>query len=161
MLLRLDDAKIPGLYSIDGYIDVSQMADDEVVRDILNRLNMLDHNAIEKELPADAGLLVPEAKLATNAEISWDGIEVQGTYYAWAGPLLAMEDKAAIPYSPQLITALQGRDIPVSFGNPELLSDHLGRGRSQVFVTDKKNWRRPVTRGRQFLLVKAPGDTVN
>ncbi len=105
MLLRLDDAKIPGLYSIDGYIDVSQMADDEVVRDILNRLNMLDHNAIEKELPADAGLLVPEAKLATNAEISWDGIEVQGTYYAWAGPLLAMEDKAAIPYSPQLITA--------------------------------------------------------
>lgn len=38
MLLRLDDAEVPGLYSIDGHLDIRDMADRDVTAAILNRL---------------------------------------------------------------------------------------------------------------------------
>jgi tetratricopeptide (TPR) repeat protein len=38
MFFRLDDAEIPGLYSIDGYQDIRKMTDDEVGGAILERL---------------------------------------------------------------------------------------------------------------------------
>jgi len=38
MLLRLDDAEIPGLYSIDGYLDIRTMPDAEVAAAVLSRL---------------------------------------------------------------------------------------------------------------------------
>jgi hypothetical protein len=39
MLLRLDASDIPGLYSIDGYIDIAQLPDDTVASEIMKRLN--------------------------------------------------------------------------------------------------------------------------
>jgi hypothetical protein len=111
------------------------------------------------ELVAEAGSFTRKMKLAGDAEPVWEGVEFQGTYYAWAGPLLAMEDKAGVPCPQQLTELLQDRGIRVSFGNPELLFDHFGRGRCQLFATDKKSWRRPVVRGRQLLLVRRPEDT--
>ena len=98
-------------------------------------------------------------KLAGDAEPVWEGLQCQGTYYAWAGPLLALEDKPAIPHSPQLIELLKDRGLGVSFGNPERLSDHFGRGRCQVFATDRRSWRRAVVRGRQLLLIRRPEDS--
>ena len=41
MFLRLDNGSIPGLYSVDGYIDIRGLKDDEVAEDILRRLNLL------------------------------------------------------------------------------------------------------------------------
>lgn len=41
MLLRLDGAGIPGLYSIDGYLDITSVPDDEVIDDIFKRLAAL------------------------------------------------------------------------------------------------------------------------
>src|ERR1017187_6116770 len=38
MLLRFDDAKIPGVYPIDGYLDISMMGDEAVAANILMRL---------------------------------------------------------------------------------------------------------------------------
>jgi hypothetical protein len=38
MFFRLDDADIPGLYSIDGYLDIRRMSDAEVAAAILQRL---------------------------------------------------------------------------------------------------------------------------
>lgn len=38
MLLRLDRADIPGLYSIDGYIDISVMPEEDIARHILKRV---------------------------------------------------------------------------------------------------------------------------
>src|ERR1035441_8332820 len=35
MLLRFDDAEIPGVYSIDGYLDISKMGDEAVAASIL------------------------------------------------------------------------------------------------------------------------------
>jgi len=48
MLLRLDDAEIPGLYSIDGYLDIIGMSDDDVAAAILNRLRSLPGRPTEK-----------------------------------------------------------------------------------------------------------------
>lgn len=39
MLLRLDQADIPGLYSIDGYLDIQALTDDQVAQAILKRLS--------------------------------------------------------------------------------------------------------------------------
>lgn len=41
MLLRLDHKNIRGLYSIDGYLDISDMPDEEVASEILKRVAML------------------------------------------------------------------------------------------------------------------------
>jgi hypothetical protein len=110
------------------------------------------------ELVAEAISIESAMRLAGDSEPTWEGLEFQGTFYAWAGPLLALDDKDAVPYSPQLTKLLEDRGMGVSFGNPEMLSDHFRRGRCQVFATDKKNWRRPVVHGRQLLLVKRPQD---
>jgi hypothetical protein len=41
MFLRLDREEIPGLYSIDGYLDITDMPDDQVADKILQRLALL------------------------------------------------------------------------------------------------------------------------
>lgn len=41
MLLRLDRSEIDGLYSIDGYLDIDQMSDDEVSSEIQKRLSSI------------------------------------------------------------------------------------------------------------------------
>jgi hypothetical protein len=110
------------------------------------------------ELVAEAISIGSAMRLAGDSELTWEGLEFQGTFYAWAGPLLALDDRDGVPYSPQLITLLEDRGMGVSLGNPEMLSDHFGRGRCQVFATDKKSWKRPVVRGRQLLLVRRPED---
>lgn len=98
-----------------------------------------------------------EMKLAGHTEPVWEGLELEGTFYAWAGPLLDLEDKPGVPHPPQLLKLLEGRGMRVSFASPERLSHHCGRGRCQVFVTDKTKWRRPVLWGRrQLLLVRRP-----
>ena len=159
MFLRLDLANIPGLYSIDGYLDISRLSDDEVARAILNRLEILAPGAVKAHLTVETASSARNIPSPDYSEPRWEGVEFQGTYYAWAGPLLAMEDRAAVPHSPLLIKALENVGVRVSFGNPEMLSDHLGRGRCQVYATDKKRWRRPVMRGRQFLLAQPPDHT--
>jgi hypothetical protein len=56
MLLRFDDADVPGLYSIDGYLDISKMGDEAVAADILKRLGEgrpggPPHRAFTSKLP--------------------------------------------------------------------------------------------------------------
>jgi hypothetical protein len=41
MFLRLDDTEVPGLYSLDGCIDIRRLTDRAVVEDITKRLNRL------------------------------------------------------------------------------------------------------------------------
>ena len=147
----------PGLYSIDGYLDINAMPDGEVAREILHRLEIRGPDIPKYQITVGAGSLASDMQSAVGAH-QWEGVEFKGTYYAWAGPLLELDDRAAVPYLPQLIKALQDRGLRVSFGNPEKLSDHLGRGSYQVFATDRKSWRRPVVNGRQFLLVRQQND---
>jgi hypothetical protein len=140
----------------DGYLDVRCLNDDEVAREILKRLQALLSDGVTTVPTSGMAPADPEIPSADNSEPLWEGVEFQGSYYAWAGPLLAMEDRAAVPHTPLLINALEDVGVQASFANPERLPDHLGRGRCQVFATDKKSWRRPVMRGRQFLLAQPP-----
>lgn len=55
MLLRLDDAEIAGLYSIDGFLPINGMSDEDVAAAILKRLDMLDR-ARTTPTPAPPGL---------------------------------------------------------------------------------------------------------
>ena len=64
MFLRLDPANIPGLYSIDGYLDISILTDDEVAREILKRLETLVPSAVETQLTMESDSAAPDTKLA-------------------------------------------------------------------------------------------------
>src|ERR1039458_3395228 len=54
MFFRLDDAEIPGLYSIDGYQDIRAMADGEVAASILERLEDIRPERIAEQGPSPA-----------------------------------------------------------------------------------------------------------
>jgi tetratricopeptide (TPR) repeat protein len=64
MFFRLDDAEIPGLYSIDGYQDIRAMADGEVAASILERLEEgrpggpPHHRAFTSKLPVANPMLI-------------------------------------------------------------------------------------------------------
>ena len=68
MFLRLDLANIPGLYSIDGYLDISSLTDDEVVREILKRLESLVRDADRTHLSMGTGSVAPKIGLADEPE---------------------------------------------------------------------------------------------
>jgi hypothetical protein len=63
MLLRLDNADISGLRSIDGYVDIRHMQDTEVATAILKRLGMLTNLPLpEKAIgQAEPGTDIPDA----------------------------------------------------------------------------------------------------
>jgi tetratricopeptide (TPR) repeat protein len=68
MFLRLDDAEIPGLYSIDGYQDIRAMNDSDVAAAILSRLGeekpTSSYRAFTSKLPAvNPTLIGREAEL--------------------------------------------------------------------------------------------------
>ena len=52
MLLRLDRADIPGLFSIDGSLEIDRLPDAEVAKEILKRLDMVISS---ESLPPQAG----------------------------------------------------------------------------------------------------------
>jgi hypothetical protein len=158
MFLRLDQADIPGLYSIDGYINISELPDQQVAREILARLAMLTSGGPTTNI-VDGASFESRDDSANGSQPKWEGVEWNGTYYAWAGPLLSMDDRDPVPFAPQLAEAFKERGVNVALRNPELLSNHLEKGCHQVYATDRKSWRRPVMRGRQLLLAKPKIDT--
>jgi hypothetical protein len=82
MFLRLDNAEIPGLFSIDGYIDIRDLPDSEVASDIMTRLRMLDPDprrpttfrTFTSKLPTVDSLLIGRDK------------ELEFLDQAWANP---------------------------------------------------------------------------
>jgi hypothetical protein len=103
--------------------------------------------------------LTSQKKLAGQGEHAWEGVEFQGTFYAWAGPMLELNDKDGVPFDPQLIEAIKLRGREPIFADPANLSYYFGKRYCQVFATDKKNWRRPVVQSSSnFLLLVKPED---
>ena len=84
MFLRLDNADIPGLYSIDGYLDISQMADSAVAAAILQRRwegktrpKQLcpigqSHRAFTSKLPTVNPLLIGRDQQIAFLDQAWD-----------------------------------------------------------------------------------------
>jgi hypothetical protein len=110
------------------------------------------------ELVGEVLAIAQQIGFAGEEEPAWEGVEFEGTFYAWAGPMFGLRDEPAIPYHPRLIDVLKARGLRVRIGKPERLAEHFGRERCQVFATDRKIWRRPVGGNRQILLVTRPED---
>ena len=88
----------------------------------------------------------------------WQGIELEGRYFAWSGPSIhALEDCQPVPTPQGIENALREVGMTPSFGVRDRLNHHLAQGGHQVFETDKRRWRRELLYkgdGRQVLLVK-------
>ena len=89
-------------------------------------------------------------------EAAWEGIEIHGEYYAWAGPLLNLADRAATPPPVGLFPAIHERGLVPRWVNVNNLGAVIERGLAQVFATDRRQWRRPVTHRGQLLMVGNP-----
>jgi hypothetical protein len=89
----------------------------------------------------------------------WQGVELQGRYFAWSGTgLHALKDGPPMPTPPDLPDAVRAVGMVPSFGLRNRLNHHLAQGGHQVFETDRRRWRRELllaSDGNQVFLVKA------
>jgi hypothetical protein len=86
-------------------------------------------------------------------EGAWEGIYLQGVFYAWAGHLLNLEDREMMPPPIGLLDEIKRRGLVPRWCNPDRVGKHIERGLSQVYATDKNNWRRPIMDNRRPLMV--------
>ena len=86
-------------------------------------------------------------------EAGWEGVQLQGVYYVWAGPLLNLQDLYPVPPPAGLLQEIERRGLHPRWGNQDRLAHHIQRGLAQVFATDRETWRRPVVDRRRLLLV--------
>ena len=113
MFLRLDDADIPGLYSIDGYLPIREMHYSEVADAIFERLEMLSASEAGKEQDAGA---CPRETIITPASSKMSGDAATGTGYG-------LNDSAAKPER-NLAPGSQSKPSPNIF---EVAQDGTGR----------------------------------
>lgn len=75
MLLRFANAEIPGLYAIDGYLDISEMADRDAAAVILERLGARSeqgaHRAFTSKLPVVNPLLIGREEEIAFLDRAW------------------------------------------------------------------------------------------
>jgi hypothetical protein len=90
------------------------------------------------------------------AEAAWEGFDFQGTFYAWAGPLLQLTDRDAVPPPGGLLQEIERRGLRARWAAVDRVPRHLERGLAQVFATDQKSWRRPVIDRKMVLMVANP-----
>ena len=97
------------------------------------------------------------ARRSTVAIQPWDGLLVDGRFFAWSGPALhQVADRPAVPTPAGVEDALRANSMTPRFGRIENLKNHLAKGRLQVFETDQRTWRRALLLagdGEQVLLV--------
>src|ERR1035437_6937426 len=93
MFFRLDDAEIPGLYSIDGYQDIRAMADGEVAASILERLEDIRPERIAEQVAFPGAALSAPAprtsiqKLPTaDPNVFGRDAQLDWLEQAWANP---------------------------------------------------------------------------
>jgi len=90
---------------------------------------------------------------SAHQEEGWNGVHHDGSYFAWKGPLGGLQDRDGIPPSRDLLNTLVRAGMTPTWGSVGRLEHHFAKGRMQVFQTDRRTWRRPVTRGGDVLLV--------
>ena len=104
--------------------------------------------------PAVAHFAVQSAAVVTGEdEAAWEGIQVDGVFYAWAGSLLALVDRDPVSPPADLLKEVERRGLKPRWANVNRRSHHIERGLAQVFATDRKTWRRPVIDRNNLLMV--------
>lgn len=105
------------------------------------------------ELAASFTSLGLETVRAGEDEPAWEGAEVEGVFYAWAGPLLKLQDRDAVPPPRGLLEIIGKRGLSTRWATVEKVAEHSQRGLAQVFATDRTSWRRPVLDRNRPLMV--------
>ena len=86
-------------------------------------------------------------------EPAWEGIELGNVFYAWAGPLLHLQDRNPVSAPAGLLDEIRRRGLRPRWARLDRLPHHVERGLAQVFATDRRIWRRPVIdRGRPLMV---------
>lgn len=106
-----------------------------------------------RELMARLVAEAAEAVPVGENEPAWEGVQIRDVYYAWAGPLLNLQDRDAVPPPADLLQEIERRGLHTRWGNHDRLAHHVHRGLAQVFATDRESWRRPVADRGRLLLV--------
>ena len=77
---------------------------------------------------------------------AWEGIEIAGRFFAWAGPQLhGLEDRQPTVAPESLLHMIRTSSRrAVTLGNRNRLHKHLDEGKLQVYETDRKSWRREL-----------------
>jgi hypothetical protein len=88
-------------------------------------------------------------------EPAWEGIQIDGVFYAWAGSLLGLNDLDTVSPPSSLLEEIKKRGLKPRWANMNHLSHHIERGLAQVFATDRKTWRRSVSDQNRPLMVSA------
>ena len=86
-------------------------------------------------------------------EPAWEGFQFGDAFYAWAGSLLALEDRDPVSPPAGLLKEIEKRGLKPRWTNNNRMSHNIERGRAQVFATDRKTWRRPVSDQNRPLMV--------
>ncbi len=97
-----------------------------------------------------------EDVLMGTEEVAWEGIQLQGMFYAWAGPLLDLQDLDSVPAPAGLLNEIQRRGLRPRWATLDRVTHHVERGLAQVFATDRTTWRRPVMDNNRPLMVGNP-----
>lgn len=99
-----------------------------------------------------------EEVLTGRNEAAWEGIQILDVFYAWAGPLLHLQDRASVPAPAGLLDEIQRRGFRPRWATLNRVPQHVDRGLAQVFATDRTTWRRPVMDRGRPLMVGNPRD---
>lgn len=90
-------------------------------------------------------------------EPAWEGVQIDNIFYAWAGPLLALEDRDPVPPPAGLLKEIERRGLKPRWANKNRVTCHMERGLTEVFATDRRTWRRLVTNHGNPLMVGKHG----
>jgi hypothetical protein len=105
-----------------------------------------------RELGADA--LVDALR-----DAGWSGLDWEGEYYAWSGPLAGLTDFDAESEPPGLVGELSRLGLQPSWSSKTKVARHRVEGKKVVYATDRKTWRRAIADGDTFLMVRAPRES--
>ena len=96
------------------------------------------------------------ARRAAEQDEGWVGIDHEGGSFAWSGPLAGLDGRAGVPPARNLVDAIARAGMVPTWGSIDRLEHHFRDGRTQVFMTDRRSWKRPIfqsTDGKTVLLV--------
>lgn len=93
---------------------------------------------------------------------SWEGVDLDGRFYAWDGPLFALTQRPdPVPASTALIERMRDAHVVPQFGLSTGLRDYRAQGFLPVYETDRRSWKREILSpgdGTQVLLIRPRGE---
>jgi hypothetical protein len=116
-----------------------------------------DPNGLARRIQEAAAVAASDA----DREEGWIGINHEGGFFAWHGPLAGLDTRAGEPPVRNLLDVLRSAGMIPTWGAVEKLENHFKNGRMQVFTTDRRTWKRPVLQapdGKNVLLVHIEDD---